>query len=318
MNKQTGRKGKYQTRQKKRSHSLSIFLTIAVCIGGVWFLVDKSISTIPEPAFLEFPENETDQTTLQESETEPVIETEETEAETEPENEDIAALIDMAKTNPKVQEVLDNRDLYPDDVLHMLAFNEETLDFVLDYPQKKGTPCEVTNIDSFEYGTIPNLYQWDQRWGYQSYGNSVIAVNGCGPTALAMVIAGLTGDTSITPARVATYSDDNNYYIQGQGTSWALMMNEGCNHFGIGSMELQLMENTIQSELLMGHPIICSMGPGDFTSDGHFIVLTDWTEEGIKINDPNSKKKSEQLWDYSQLEGQILNLWSYYVLEYSY
>ena len=55
---------------------------------------------------------------------------------------------------------------------------------------------------------------------------------------------------------------------------------------------------------------------GDFTSDGDFIVLTEWTDEGIKINDPNSKKRSEQLWDYSRLESQIRNLWSYHIAEY--
>lgn len=316
MNNERNRNGKYYKKKKKRNNSLNIcfFLALLLCIGGVYFLIQKSSSTVPEPAFLDLPEDDIGQTTLKESEQEEESETETT-LQTEPVDEDIAALMQLAETVPDVQKVLDNQEQYPKEILHMLAFNEETLNFVLNYPQKNGTPCEVTYIDEFEYGTIPDLYQWDERWGYQNYGNSVIAVNGCGPTALAMVAAGLTGDRSITPARVATYSEENSYYIQGEGTSWALM-NEGCYYFGVGSTELQLMESTIRDQLLMGHPIICSMWPGDFTSDGHFIVLTDWTDEGIKINDPNSKKKSEQLWDYSRLEDQIRNLWAYYALGY--
>lgn len=307
MNDRRNRKGQRNARKKRRSLSMFFLLALICGAGGIYFLVEKSASTVPEPVLVRLPEDETDQA---QSETET-----ESQKQTEEVDELTASLMELTETYPEVQTVLDHKEEYPEEVLHMLAFNEETLDFVLDYPEKKGSACEVDTIDSFTYGTIPKLFQWDERWGYQSYGSSIIAVSGCGPTALAMVAAGLTGDDSITPARVASYAEQNNYYIAGEGTSWSLMY-EGCYDFGIAGTELQLMESTIQNELLMGHPIICSMWPGDFTSDGHFIVLTEWTDEGIRINDPNSKKKSEQLWDYSRLEGQIRNLWSYYALGY--
>ena len=51
------------------------------------------------------------------------------------------------------------------------------------------------------------------------------------------------------------------------------------------------------------------MGPGDFTTTGHFIVLTGTKNGMICINDPNSVKNSEKLWDYEQIKGQIKNIW---------
>ena len=51
------------------------------------------------------------------------------------------------------------------------------------------------------------------------------------------------------------------------------------------------------------------MGKGDFTSTGHYIVLTAWDGEAFAVNDPNSRIRSSQLWTYEQLEGQIRNIW---------
>jgi predicted double-glycine peptidase len=52
------------------------------------------------------------------------------------------------------------------------------------------------------------------------------------------------------------------------------------------------------------------MGPGDFTTTGHYIVLTRWEEDAFRINDPNSKENSGKLWTYEQLEPQIRNIWA--------
>jgi len=69
----------------------------------------------------------------------------------------------MAEDNEKVRTILDNADQYPEDLLELLANNEETADFVLDYPQKKDlAPAESIGDMS---GGIPLLLQWDERWG---------------------------------------------------------------------------------------------------------------------------------------------------------
>lgn len=221
-------------------------------------------------------------------------------------------LVGMGMTNEKVREIMSRSEEYPDELLELLAGNEETVDFVLDYPEKKDSaPAET--VGEVEKGKIPLLLQWDERWGYAIYGDDMIAVNGCGPTAVAMIAAGLTGDNTITPYKVAQFSAENGYYAGDSGTSWTLMT-EGARQFGIYGEELGLDEGGIYSALENGHPIICSMKPGDFTTTGHFIVLTGIEDGRIRVNDPNSRIRSEKLWDYSTLEHQISNLWEFSLL----
>ena len=194
-------------------------------------------------------------------------------------------------------------------LIELLENNAETADFVLGYPEKKDTaPAET--IGDVTQGEIPLLLQWDERWGYAYYADDMIAVNGCGPTAIAMVAAGLTGDNTVTPYKVAQFSAGNGYYAGDSGTSWSLMT-EGAQQFGIYGEEMGLSEDEVFSALENGHPIICSMRPGDFTTTGHFIVLTGVEDGKIRVNDPNSRVRSGKLWDYSRLEYQINNLWVY-------
>ena len=223
-------------------------------------------------------------------------------------------LEEMAQTDPRINEILNDPEQYPQEMRELLANNEETIDFVLDYPSKKdASPAESIRGDNTEWpgtGEIPLLLQWDERWGYASYGGSVIAVSGCGPTVISMVASGLTGDDSITPYKVARYAEENGYYYPGEGTAWTLMT-EGATRFGIRGTEMGLDQNVIYSELESGHPIICSMRPGDFTSTGHFIVLTGVEDGMIRVNDPNSRINSEKLWEYDRIEYQINNLWAF-------
>lgn len=215
----------------------------------------------------------------------------------------------MALTDPKVREVVAHKDQYPEELIELLENNAETADFVLGYPEKKDTaPAET--IGDVMQGEIPLLLQWDERWGYAYYADDMIAVNGCGPTAIAMVAAGLTGDNTVTPYKVAQFSAGNGYYAGDSGTSWSLMT-EGAQQFGIYGEEMGLSEDEVFSALENGHPIICSMRPGDFTTTGHFIVLTGVEDGKIRVNDPNSRVRSGKLWDYSRLEYQINNLWVY-------
>ena len=189
------------------------------------------------------------------------------------------------------------------------AKNAETTDFVADYPEKKDeAPAE--SIGEVKEGEIQLLIQWDERWGYIHYGDGIIANSGCGPTALAMVAAGLTGDNSITPYKIASYAGANGYYVAGSGSSWSLMTEAALN-FGVAGTEIALSESSVTEELNAGHPIICSMKQGDFTTDGHFIVLTGMADGKIQVHDPNSKERSSRTWDYATLEPQIENLWSF-------
>jgi len=270
-------------------------------------------------------ETETEAVEVAITETEAVTETEPTtQSETAPltESERIQdvdltiyeKLEKMVLQDERMQEIVDHYDSYPEDMLALLSRNIDMLDFVLGYPEKKGQVYADT-IGEAEEGVFPLLLQWDERWGYGYYGDgeNTLAVSGCAPTALAMIVAGLTGDASNTPYEIAQYAQAEGYYVSGIGTSWDLMT-WGCQHFGVYGETISLSEESVFSTLESGTPIACSMRPGDFTTGGHFIVLTGIEDGKIRVNDPNSIVRSNQLWDYEVLAGQIKNLWAFWRL----
>lgn len=216
----------------------------------------------------------------------------------------------LRETNVQFKK-LANTGEYPEELLDMLERNPDLYDFVHNYPEKKGQ-IFADNIGEVTKGVFPLLLQWDERWGYGYYGESTVAVSGCAPTALSIVYAGLTGENTVTPYTIASYAAENGYYIPGSGTDWSLMT-EGCKYFGISGDEIPLSENSVKNALNSGHPIICSMRPGDFTTTGHFIVLTGTEDGKIRVNDPNSIENSA-LWDYDTLSSQIRNLWTFQLL----
>lgn len=201
---------------------------------------------------------------------------------------------------------------YPESVIELLDKNPETVNFVENYEEKKNAPSADTIGEDLVEGQIPQLFQWDERWGYAEYGTSIVAVSGCGPTCMAMVASGLTNDASITPAKVAAYGTENQYVDENNDTYWRFMSEAGAN-WGLSCYEGLLSESQASAELSAGHPIICSMGPGDFTQNGHFIVLTGYADGSVTVNDPFSQKNSNQPWVYADIVDQIKAMWVYSV-----
>ena len=219
----------------------------------------------------------------------------------------------LAQEDERYLEILEMQEEFPDGVLRLCANNGEALEFVLAYPEKKGKAAAET-IGEVTKGEVPLLIQWDEKWGYASYGNeTIVAVNGCGPACVAMVVAALTGRNDVTPAVVAEYSAASGFLTNTNDTSWDLM-NYGCEVFGISGRMIGLDENVMANELYAGHPIIASMGPGDFTSGGHLLVISGYDGAGFEIKDPNSILKSQKTWTFEELKGQIKNLWAFQII----
>lgn len=207
--------------------------------------------------------------------------------------------------------IADHESDYPASLRELLKRNPETVQFVYDYPKAGGKEPNIDLSGEVTQGTIPLFLQWDERWGYQQYGSDMIAITGCGPTCLSMVYSGLTGQSDKNPLVMAHFAEEQGYYNEGVGTAWALM-SEGARQLGLNPEELPLSEQSIYSHLEAGEPIICTMGPGDFTDSGHYVVLTGVNSDNtIALNDPNSPKNSEKSWDLQQLMDQIENLWAY-------
>ena len=196
---------------------------------------------------------------------------------------------------------------YPKSLIELLERNPETETFVLGYPFREEGAVDLTDYETGN--AVPLFLQWDPNWGYEKYGRDFLAVTGCGPTCLAMAGYYLTGDENMTPDKIAGFAQRNGYYEAGYGSSWTLI-SEGAEKLGLKATELPLVKKKMVNALEAGNPVILAMGPGDFTTAGHYIVLTGVEDGKFRVNDPNSRENSQRLWSYEEIEGQIRNIWA--------
>ena len=215
----------------------------------------------------------------------------------------------FAKKDERMNYVYKNRAGYPDDMLSALVNTPEMVDFVRGYLD---APSRVSGgiTKSEKKKKYPLFNQWDTRWAYARYGDSNIGIAGCGPTCLSMVIFSLTRNEEATPDRIAEFSEDNGCYIDGVGTAWTLMT-AAASEYDVSAYSISLSEITMKNQLNEGNLIICAVGPGDFTTEGHFIVIYGYDKDGFMVNDPNSVARSNRRYAFEQLKSEIKSLWAY-------
>lgn len=214
-----------------------------------------------------------------------------------------------AKKDSRIAELYEKREEYTVDMLNKVVNNPETADFVLGYPTAENT-VNGGFTRKEKTAKYPHFTQWDPRWGYVSYGEDNIGISGCGPTCLSMVILTLTRNAEATPANIAKFSMDNGYYVEGTGTAWSLMT-EISGAYDVASFQIPIEEQTMRDELEKGRMLICSVGPGDFTSAGHFIVIYGYDGNGFLVNDPYCIARSERKWSFETLSNQIRAIWTF-------
>lgn len=197
---------------------------------------------------------------------------------------------------------------YPEIIKKLFERNKETKDFVLKYPEKKGKAYDIDFSKYKKTTEVPLFMQWDQRWGYYTYAGDCMGITGCGPTCLSMVAVYVTGNIKYTPKMIADFAMKNGYADEENGSSWSLI-SEGGRQLGMQVIEIPLDEQRVKDNLEVGNPIICVVGPGDFTTQGHFIVLTKYKDGKVSVNDPNSKANSNKQWVFEDIKDQIKNLW---------
>ena len=214
----------------------------------------------------------------------------------------------------EIREILEDTDAYPENLRKALSENPELLPFAEEWENEKDR-AGGRQKSLYLYETVqkcPLFLQWDKRWGYDSYGKSCIGLCGCGPTALSMVVYSLTRKEEALPGAMAREAMEKGYYVDGQGTSWLFMRDEAAD-WGLQAEAGWMSEETMRKVLEEGGLIILSVGAGDFTSEGHFIVVRACNETGFYVNDPNRRSTSfrEDAWTYGELSSQALQMWNY-------
>ena len=158
--------------------------------------------------------------------------------------------------------------------------------------------------------TLVHYMQNDPRWGsalYTSTGNTsqTIANSACGPTSLAIAMSAY--GQRAEPPELCKLAISGGHRTANSGTSWtffaAVAPMFGCKAAQTGNI------STAIAALTAGSVVVVSMAPGDYTKNGHYIVLRDFDAySGLFYTvDPVSKlrncctrdvieKQSKQFW----------------------
>lgn len=140
--------------------------------------------------------------------------------------------------------------------------------------------------------------QGDPAYQNGRFGNNV-AISGCGPVSMAICVSSLSG-TLIDPLEMCDWCYEKGVWIPGEGGLHSLPPTV-CAEFGL-SCELTDGSNpqTLINALSSGKLIVTLVGPGHFTTSGHFLVLRGVTSTGkILVADCGNSANNNVEWDMS-------------------
>ena len=163
--------------------------------------------------------------------------------------------------------------------------------------------------------------QTDPRWGSLDYSakgeKTTIRASGCGPTAMAMVLA-TWADPAVTPATECAWALAHGFKAPHQGTYYGYFEEAG-RRFGLKTYRLNysnLYGNDksayhaqAKDALDRGDLVIACMGKGTWTSSGHYVLV--WKIDGnvIYINDPASTLARRTRGSYDLFKKQVKYYW---------
>lgn len=170
--------------------------------------------------------------------------------------------------------------------------------------------------------TQPVSYlQTDPRWGSLDYSapreKTTIAASGCGPTAMAMVLA-TWADKLVTPETECAWALANGFKAPHQGTYYGYFEAAG-RRYGLKTYRLNyanLYGNATSAyhaqardAIDRGDLVIACMGKGNWTSSGHYVLVWKIDGDTICINDPASTKSYRVRGDYAVFKRQVKYYW---------
>lgn len=224
----------------------------------------------------------------------------------------------LSENDSRFAQIAENIDAYRKDgaavqkkLVKLAVDDPEAIDFVTEwpdsYPQKAGEAYDGT----VEIGQIPQLYQWDERWGYTTYSSTSFALTGCCPTSLSMVYMGLTGKTDMTPYDMGVLAGKDGYESKNEGTIGDFLTDDA-DKLGLTCRKIDLDSDTLKYYLHRGYVVICNVGTGDFTDGGHYFVITGLDGQGkLTIHDPYSSVRSAKHWNIVRILDQTIALYAF-------
>ena len=188
---------------------------------------------------------------------------------------------------------------------HMDTRKKAAKSYYETYAGRSVNASSSSSSSSVPARTRPQVYlQWDSRWGGISFENAsnpgaTIATSACGPTCAAMVIATIA-NSSVTPETTCWYAQ--HFPTEGSGSyrgRWSSGVDPEFyasifSHYGISSSLVYSYSSAIEA-IGQGKMVITNVGPGLWTSAGHWILPYGLTDGGktILVNDPNSESSNK-------------------------
>jgi hypothetical protein len=202
---------------------------------------------------------------------------------------------------------------YPEKLIEMLGRNEQTLEFVMNYPLKYGKEQTIDISGYADTPGVPLFIQWDQQWGYKDYVGNVAGLSGCGPTGMSMVMYHFTRDPNMHPAYMMDFAQSNSAYATvGGATLWGFFKQGGAE-LGLTVKEMTYddlhIERNMKRLLESGKVLVVNVGPGIFTEIGHYMVIAGYEDGKFIINDPNSPANSAKRWEFSEFQKELKMGW---------
>lgn len=163
--------------------------------------------------------------------------------------------------------------------------------------------------------------QTDPRWRDLDYSapgeRTTIGASGCGPTAMAMVLAAWA-DPSVTPATECAWALAHGYKAPHQGTYYGYFA-QAAARYGLRCTQLNWSSiygssasgyhAKAKAALEAGNLVIACMGPGSWTSSGHYVLVWDLAGDTIRINDPASTLPRRTQGSYALFRQQVKYYW---------
>ena len=163
--------------------------------------------------------------------------------------------------------------------------------------------------------------QTDPKWDACDYSakgeQTTIGASGCGPTAMAMVLA-TWADPSVTPKTECAWALAHGFKAPHQGTYYGYFEEAG-RRYGLNTYRLNytnLYGNATSAyhaqardALDRGALVIACMGKGNWTRSGHYVLVWKIVGNVVYINDPASTKPVRTRGAYSLFKQQVKYYW---------
>lgn len=163
--------------------------------------------------------------------------------------------------------------------------------------------------------------QTDPRWGRLDYSapreKTTIRASGCGPTAMAMVLA-TWADPKVTPETECAWALRHGYKAPHSGTYYgyfppaAKRYGLTCyrvNGSNIYGNDRSAYHAQAKDALDRGDLVIACMGKGNWTSSGHYVLVYGIQVDTIYINDPASTLARRTRGSYDLFKQQVKYYW---------